>query len=423
MARLIKYLTLRNIIILGALVRVAFVLLMGSDHHRLATDSYWILGLSEKALLGNFDFDDGRFIIAPFYPVFVAGIKLIFSSYWEYVLSFLQITLSISSIFFIERIAFTIFNDKRVSLISALIFSVFPFTFWWINTFSTESVFQGLFIISVYFLIKARIAGSYKFTILSSVFFSFCFLTKSHVLLYSPFIVLVFFLIKESSLQRKVTLSGIYGGICLLFTLPFGLYNLEKHETYVLASNGAKYHFYTGNSEYGYHAIVDVPNQDTKAYGAVKAMRYGYFHGDIHNDYLALPQKDKQNAFFKYSLIWIKNNPKKFFKLKITNIFFFLFPGVSYKHYPPLQWFLSFLMSCPIYFLAYFGIVKSLKINFKKHFWIFGLFLSLFLFSSIWYAQNRFRTLTIEPFYFIYCSYFFVYLVDKWNSKKDLKTL
>lgn len=410
------------IIALGIIVRVLFVFLMGDDHHRLATDSYWILDQADKALTGNFNFDDGRFIIAPFYPVFVAALKFVFQSYWEYVLSFIQITLSASSIYFIYKLAQEIFKDVRVSKLSALIFSCFPFSFWWINTYSTESFFQGVLIISVYFLVKSYLRKSVKYTVFSAVLFSVCFLTKSHLLMFSPFVVLFYFGNKGVGVFDKVKMSAIYGGICLLFTLPFGLYNLEVNDTYVLASNGAKYHFYTGNSEYGYRSVVDVPDQGTYDFEAITAMRFSHFHGSVHDEFLSMPQSTKQDAFFNFSLGWIKDNPIKFMKLKMTNAFFFVFPGVSYRHYPLFQWLFSFVLSFPIYVLAYWGIIKAFKRDKKRHFWIVGLFMSMFLFSVVWYVQNRFRTLTIEPFYFIYCSFALITFSDKRKglSQRDL---
>lgn len=418
--RFTKFYTLKSILVLGCLIRVLFVFLMGDDHHRLATDSYWILEQADKALVGNFNFDDGRFIIAPFYPVFVAGIKLIFSEYWEYVLSFIQISLSISSIYFIYLIANRLFKDVRVAKLSAFIISVFPFSFWWINTFSTESFFQGVFIISIFYLIKSYQERSFRFVFYSSILFSICFLTKSHVLMFSPFIVLYFFLNKEFILVDKIKFSAIYGIVCLVFTLPFGLYNLKVNNTYVLASNGAKYHFYTGNSEYGYNAIAEVPEQGTYDFEAVTAMRFGYFHGAVHDQMLNMTQDLKQEAFFNYSLDWIKNNPMKFVELKLKNSFYFFFPGVSYRHYPLMKWLFSFVISFPIYLFAYFGLIKAFKTNKSKHAWIMGLLGSMLLFSVIWYTQNRFRTITLEPFYFIYSSFGIVYLWDSLKKRSKI---
>ena len=169
-----------------------------------------------------------------------------------------------------------------------------------------------------------------------------------------------------------------------------------------MSSNGIKFHFYTGNSEFGYKSIVDVAQQGTEEFRLTRNMDMAYFNGDIHNVIMEKPHTQKQDEYFNLGLMWIKQNPIKFIKLKIYDLGLFLTPGVSYRHYTFKSWLFSFLVSLPIYFFGYIGLYQSIRKNFKEHFFSLGLFLSMLMFSIIWYVQNRFRVITLEPIYILY---------------------
>ena len=62
-------------------VRVAYILLSGFDTCQLCADCGWINMLSERVLAGNFDFDVGRFIVSPFYNIFIAAHKFMFRDF------------------------------------------------------------------------------------------------------------------------------------------------------------------------------------------------------------------------------------------------------------------------------------------------------------------------------------------------------
>ena len=391
-------------------VRVAYILLSGFDTCQLCADCGWINMLSERVLAGNFDFDVGRFIVSPFYNIFIAAHKFMFRDFWSIALIISQLALSSLSGVYFYKLGKLLFNEKQ-ALISTLIFGVFPLTLYWVHTFCTESIFQSLLIISVYFLVKSVESKNYRDLIISAVIYSITFLTKSHILLYSPFIALFLFLNNNS--LKKWTFPVLYGSISLLFTLPFGLFNLYHHDQYVLSSNGSNFQIYMGNSDYGYRLVVDVPPSESEEYDHLMMMRMSYFNGKIDNEIMKKPQAIKQSEYLDAAVNWIKKNPQKFLELKIYDLGFFLIPGVSFRHHSFTNWLFSFLISLPIYILGYIGIYRCLKSDFKKHFFSLGLFLSMLLFSVIWFVQNRFRTITIEPIYILYSGFVLSTLIEK----------
>ena len=247
--------------------------------------------------------------------------------------------------------------------------------------------------------------------ILSAAFFSIVFLTKSHILLFTPFIALAYFLYIKP-VGRGALFALCFAAISLASTLPFGIYNLHQHGEYVMSSNGLKFHFYTGNSDFGYASIVDVPPKNTLAYTRLKDFNLSYFNGEIHDSIMALPQKVKQRFYFQFSLNWIKDNPSKFIELKINNLIRFLMPGVSRRQYPATLWLLALLVSFPVYLFGYAGMIIALRKDFRVHFFILGLFFTMVMFSVVFYAQNRFRTITLEPFYIIYGAFGFLYSIE-----------
>lgn len=394
-------------------IRLAYILIMGyRNNYSLADDSTWIMELSDKALRLDFDFDIGRFIAAPFYQCFVALLKAIFGNFWDISLVLSQLILSSLSGVFLYKLSGLLFNDKRVNIIAAAVFAVFPLTLWWVHTFATEMVFQSLLIFSIYFLVKSVKIKSLIALSYSAIFFSLGFLTKSHLLLFSPFVI-IYLLLALKETRLKIRYLAIYASIAILFTLPFGLYNLEKHGIYVLSSNGAGYHFWVGYSDYRYGTTVSTGGQPKLEVVYYKGVRYD-------NAYL-LPQKVKQAFFFKEGVKWIREHPKKFLELKLYDFTFFILPGVSCNHYPFMQSLFSFFIGLPVYLFGYSGIYLALKKDFRSHFWILGLFIAMFIFSVGFFVQNRFRTITLEPFYILYAAYGFIRFMDRFYRKTGNK--
>jgi hypothetical protein len=402
---------------LHLLTRSLFISYIGFyENYYLQPDSFWLVPFADKAMRGDFDFEMERFIASPLFPVVGGLFKLLFSSYWDTALVVFQLLLASLSGVYIYKTGELLFQSKKIALLASLIFAFFPLTFWFTHTFSQESIFQALFIFAFYFLLKSLIYSNLKQVIVSAIFFSLAYLTKSHLLVFSIFIPLIFFHWFGFTAKTFIY-SSIFAIISLLFSLPYGLYHLNRHQSYVISSNGAGYQFYLGNTEAGYRTVVDVPHKSSEDYQKIKYINStaGYFNGSqAHYDsILRLSQKEKQTIFFKEAIQWIKANPKKFVILKMYDTLFFLVAGVNWQHYSFEEWLFSFLLSLPIYVFAYWSIIKQLKVNPKLTYPILYLLITMFLFSTVWYVQNRFRTITIESFYILYSAVIFFSFIEK----------
>ena len=403
------------------IVRVLFVFVSGYDNFELFDDTSRYNQQSDAILAGeynllseNLDQLESLFITAPFYPYFQAFFKLIFGSYWIFALEATQILLSSLSGVFLYKIAKIIWDRNDVAIIASAIYCFYPLTLWYVHTFGQDMPFQYHFIFTVFFLLKAVYKNHFPSLIISAVLFSITFLTKSHILLFAPFIPLFIFLSKNKTFRQKLIYTAVFSTICLVFTLPYGLYNLKANGVYVISSSGQGSFFLIGHNDDMYKGIVSPPRtaaiMDYEVITRLKPKREGLTHSEI------------QAMYFDEGIKWCLENPRKFLLLKAYDLYYFLMPGVNPNYYSFNQWLASFIISLPVYIFAYAGIFLSLKQNFRKHFWILGLFLSMVIFSVGFYVQNRFRTITIEPFYILYAALpladLFNFLITKANYIK-----
>lgn len=406
------------------LTRLLYINISGIfNNYSLQSDSLLLVNFADEMLNGNFNFDLGRFVASPLFSLICGLFKILFHSQWSLYLILFQVSFSAISGLYIFRISYMIFNDKKIALFSSLIFAFFPMTLWYVHTFSQESVFQSLMIITIYYLLASLQSSRTIDTVKAAVFFSLAYLTKSHILILSLFIPLIYFhYFRFSNTTIKHIL--IFSLIAVFFSIPYGLYHYKTNGSYVISSNGAGYQFYLGNTEAGYKTVVDVPKSNTEDYKMMKDMtaNAGYFNGseDRYNSMMSHPQNIKQKEFYSGALDWIYTHPLKFIQLKLYDAAFFILPGVSFRHYSFLDWISTFIICAPIYLLSYISIYLRCKNNFAKHAWIFYLFISMFIFSIVWYVQNRFRTITLEPFYIIYASVYLYRGLQKFTLGREI---
>lgn len=404
------------IFLLCLVVRIAFTLYMGSyNNYALEADSKQLIEFADQALQFNFNFDYGRFITSPLFSIFAAVHKILFGVYWGTGLLIILILISSLSGVYIFKITQLLFNKINVSLCSALIYAFFPLTIWFVQSFSQEMLFQTLYIFTTYHLIKYTKTKTNRSLYYSAILYSLSFLTKSHILLFSPFIIIIFYYTHSKNIKQWLKSSIQYASICLLFALPYFAYHLIKNDLIVISSNGAAYQFYLGNTNVSYHNLVEVENTSSIVNPSTE---YYYGEKNRHDSIITLPINKRQKIFFQDALHWMKNNPSKWFITKLWDIYFFLIPGVSYKHYPFTEWLITFAISLPLYLFAYTAIVLLLKQDPKNHLIIAFNFITMLLFSTIFYVQNRFRSITIEPLYICYASYMLIVIYEKYMKNK-----
>ena len=400
-------------------VRALFILLSGFDSFELASDTFRYHRQSDQILQGNFNLIEPLFITAPFYPYLMAFFKVVFQSNWIPALQIAQLLISSISGVFVFKIAKLVWDRVDVAFIAGMMFCLYPFTFWWVHTFSQEMVFQSLLVISVYFLIKTAFQGQLKSAILFAVTFPLAFLTKSHILIFAPFAAAFIMIAPLAELRRRAVLVGIIAIICFAFTLPYGLYNLRVNGVYTLSSTGQGGFFLTGHNDDVYKAIVDPPPLGSAEAQRLFSMEYTVFR-DIEPQKEGLTHSEIQNLYLREGLRWVRENPRLTAELAVYNLYYYLMPGLNPNWYPRRTWLISLAVASPIYLLAYYGIASMLLRDLRRHFWILGLFATMVIFSVGFYGQNRFRTITIEPFYIIYAAFSTAYLLQTFKTNRKM---
>lgn len=358
---------------------------------------------SESILHGNFDLETQFFITAPFYPFTQAFFKLVLGEWWKFGIGLVQLLLASWSGVVLYRLAGMLF-DRRVALTAAAIHAVFPLTLLWVGTRAQDMPFQIALIFSLYALVTAARGDRPGRTALAALLFSVTFLTKSHILLFAPFIPLYYWLNMPAGPWRRVGHVALFTGICLAATLPFGLYNLRHHGLYVISSTGQGGHFLTGHNEDVYRFIVDPPPLGSAEHRRIFNMQYRAID-EIADSLAVLDHKGQQELYLAKGLEWCRENPGKLLELSAYDLYYFLLPGLNPHHYGRLTWLAMFVISLPLYAFAYAGLWMALRADLRKHGWMLGLVCAMVVFSVVFYVQNRFRTITLEPYYIIYGSF------------------
>lgn len=388
------------------LVRYFFVIFNNYDNFELQPDSYWYSDQSDEVLKGNFNLLRPLFITSPFFTYYQAIIKLIFGDYWEIILEFSQVSIaSISAIYF-YKLGLILFKNKKVSIFALSIFCFYPFTFWYVGAFTQDIWFQSFLIIFMFYFSMYLKNFNIKNLIFSAVIFSITFLTKSHILIFSVFIPLVIFFIKCNELKKKILHIILFTSICLICTLPYGLYNLKVNGVYVFSSNGFGGLFILGHNDDAYVNHIKTPKIDSDEAKRLKNVDYIILNS-LKDKLLKSSPSEVQKIYFKEGLKWIKDNPKKSKELLIFNFKRFFTPGLHKSWYNYNTWLLSVILSSPVMIFGYLGLLMILLKSFNRYSWILYLFLSLLLFSLIFYYQGRFKVITLEPILILLSAYSF----------------
>ncbi len=402
-----------RIFLLCLVVRALFMLVSTHYGLDLDRDNKRYDEQSSGILQGNFDLETQYFITAPFYPYTQALFKAVFGGGWTWALGAAQLFLCALSGVYVRRIALMFF-DRRVGNVAALIYAVFPLTLIWVGTRAQDMPFQLALIFSLHALLRAVRADDLRRTAIAAVLFAITFLIKSHILLFAPFVPLYWWMNSPATRKRRVVHFALFASVCLTLTFPYGLYNLKKHDMYVISSTGQGGFFLVGHNDDVYDFIVHPPPLGSPEHKRIFDMRYRIMD-DLRDTLEGMPHKQRQEVMLHAGLDWCRKNPGKLARLSAYDLFYFLLPGVNYHHYSMVNWLAMFICSLPLYMLAYLGIFRALRRDFRTHQWILWLIFSMILFSVVFYVQNRFRTITLEPYYIIYASAAAIWLADRYR--------
>jgi len=365
----------------------------GADFERYDT-------LSTNILNGEPNLETKLFIVAPLFPYALSLAKLIFGTNWFAGLGGIQILISSVSVVCLGAAAGLIFERRSIAITAGLLYALCLPTLYYTHLPSQESLFQSFFVISFWALCWYNSTPNRKILALFSVFFTLALLTKSHVILMIP-MACALILSQDTPIKRRLTDAVLYLTVIGLLTMPYGLYNLKANGTYVISSSGSGGFFLTGHNEDFYSYVIRTPPKESQEFKRLHAMNFqAYSESGIPKN---ATHKQRQQIYLRRGLNWISQYPGKALHLLGANLAHHFKPGYSLKFQSFRNWLLALAFNAPIYTLAYIELLKQLK-HPRRHLPAYAVFSTMLLFVVIFYAQNRFRLITIEPIYILYAA-------------------
>ncbi len=384
------------------LTRILFKVLSGYNNFDLFPDSYRYDRLSSAILRGDDNMDIVAYLTAPLYPYLLSVLKFIFGAHWETATVMFQFTLVSLSSVFIYKISELLFRDNRISLLAAITYILYPLTLWYNFTFTQETTFQCLFIFFSYYYLSSLRSNKIQTAILSGFLFALAFLTKSHIIILWPFLLLLYFL------KGQWKYGIVFSITALLMTIPHGLKNKKDHDVYTLSSHGNASLFLLGHSDETYDCLMQRAGDmgEFSAEGCNPDFVFNKEHEfPIYGKVNQLSVSQRNSTRMEIALSWIKANPKKFLDLKFFGIKRFVLPGLDWRQYKLIYWLPALIIGLLVYLPAYWILGKKLlgKESYDHLFITAVIIISAAIFI-VFFPINRFRVITMDPLMCIYAA-------------------
>lgn len=403
LSRYFSQVKLFHLCLFNLLITTAYALASGSQPLTFFPDEKEYVLLADKALQGDFNFDIGRFIRSPLYPLFLAAAKLFFGGAWLHavlVIHALFQALACAGLYFLAKELF----NRQTAVISALLFSIFIPCFFYIKAISSETIFQANYIWLLYFFLVSLKRERIFYTLITGILFSLAYLNRSQIGLFAPIMVSGYLFSARFTVGKRIVRVALFTLIAVTATLPWGLTNLRLHNLFITSSNGGTWVFIAGNSNTGYAQFIEDIDIHSKRYKEVQMLEPSLAREMGDTAIWSKSVMERQAAFSAYGRKWVKENPGKFLHIKTKLAALFFVPGLMKKHHPFTKWLMSFLVALPFYVLAYIGMAIAFRQDWRNHLWFAGYLLTIFILMVVFVFSSRFRTYGIEALYLMYAA-------------------
>lgn len=385
------------VVLLG--VGLAYSIILGNSIRYWDEEHYLLLAKNLRTGIYSFDGKTPTAFQPPGYP-FV----LFFLSYASSSLTFLRFC---NYIFLSLAIAllFWMLNKEEGSLAAAfgaILASFYPLFFYSAGTFYPQILCSTLFL-SLFALILTMGQGGWWKELIIGLLLGALMLVSPSFLLYLPIWTAYPWF---TQLQKKCRASVLLVVGCALIVGCWTLRNERTFERFVLISTNSGVNLLLGNSE------------NTTPQSGVNVDIDKYVNvGKNMNEF------DQDIYYENEAIQWIKEHPKKAFKLyvaKVLNFFYFTNDFASKAEASPTRDILLFISYYPILLLAILRLCVAYTQPLSRFEWYLFLFLVLSPFlQAIFFTRVRFRI----PFDFltIYFAAGFLQLMCSQSSPKELK--
>jgi hypothetical protein len=227
MISLNRIVTIRNIVIIGLLLRIVFMIwgapiYYGSPNYATkGGDTHaWVVSMQNLVHTGTYtadpNYEDGKFFRPPGYALFLTPLYFIsgFNLDRMYLLAqLLQVLLDTMAIWLIYKIVKQTNGKEEVALTSSLLYCIYPFAIVWAPFLYAESPSVFFMLLSIYLITKSK--SNLNF-LLSGICLGFAVLLRVQIIFLAPAI--AFYLFRELKNIKKFFIApSIY------FFLAFGI--------------------------------------------------------------------------------------------------------------------------------------------------------------------------------------------------------
>lgn len=348
----------------------------------------------------------------PLYPFFLAGIYLIFGHDFIVVRLIHVLLLSFSSI-----IVFCICNllfNKKIGIISVVIFALYPMFGLYAALIQTETLFIFLTCLSFYICLLAINKESLLFFMLAGFAVGVTALCRPNILFIFPFLFCIYIIFYFKEKLKVSILYAFIFSLSLIFTLvPWTYRNYTIHGKIISIATATGINLYGGynpNITSKYLHVSQNPSIDKSA------PNFKRFIGPV-----IVPDSLNEvelNSFYINSYInYVKSDPLRFLKVSLFKFLWFwhLHP---YQHIniPETKDELLFrIMFYPILILFILGLyISFIRKRIRHTFLLISIIFNFVILQSIAYVDGRYR-LPVIPFVIIFAAYSIYYLNNKYK--------
>lgn len=379
----------KNIIIYliftSIVIKFAILFVMGAKPF---LDGSGYIGIAKEIFENNFLYPSDQLIDAPITPYIYSCFVPLSKFMGINAYAVPNVLLSTATIYIVYLISLEIFENKKISNITAIITTFYPFFNFYSISILTETIY--IFFLYLSFLFGIRFIKNFglKNLFLFALFFTIDTLTRFQNLGIYPFVLTLFIYFAYKNKRKILPIIAVFSVTFVLVMTPWWLRNMNVFGKFVLTSQGYSGHvFYAGN------------NPLNKSGGGIGGVDVDYSQFDNIKD---LEKKDK--AEWKVGIEWIKNNPLDWIVLefrKCKRFFSLTFYANGYN-----KWYynLTSIMSYGVVLILFLYSLFFIKQYFK-------LLSIMFLYSilttgiyMLFIASIRYR-LPLEPFMIIVASY------------------
>ena len=319
----------------------------------------------------------------PVYPIFLALVYKFFGRNYT-IVHLIQTIISSLIIVLIYLLSNKFFNDIRIAFFSAMICAIWPAFIVYTGIIGTETLYSFIFILFLYFLYIAHTKLDIKYYILSGIVLGITNLTRSTIVFYPLFLIVIEYLIKKD--VKKIKNILLMFVLSMLIVLPWTIRNYKVFGRFLLINTSAGELFWAGT--YG-------PWD-----GYIKHNRDEYFHSLFN---LRNPV-DNERKMFREGVKNIINNPGIFLKLTIKKFFRLWFKPVGQelveKKYKILGK-VMYLVQTIIFVTFLYGFIKAYS---EKMIPILAMFIYFAVMHNLITPLPRYR-IPIEWVMLIFSSY------------------